>query len=85
LSAVRNIWSRYQSWGVVSSMPVSPTESVIKMVETLQEPELCSWTRGMLEQVVVLSGGTGTYVDHEACEARGDPACLFRVTWQPAG
>ena len=36
----------------------------------------------MLEQLVVLSGGRGiAVVDHEACEARDDDACLFRVMW----
>jgi hypothetical protein len=39
------------------------------------------WTSGMLEQLVVLSGGRGIAVDHEACESRNDDACLFRVMW----
>jgi hypothetical protein len=36
----------------------------------------------MLEQLVVLSGGRSPIIDHEGCEARGDDACLYRVTWQ---
>jgi hypothetical protein len=35
----------------------------------------------MLEQLVILSGGRGVAIDHEACEARDDNACLFRVMW----
>jgi hypothetical protein len=35
----------------------------------------------LLEQLAILSGGRGVAVDHEACEARDDSACLFRVMW----
>jgi diguanylate cyclase (GGDEF)-like protein len=82
LSAIRNVWSRYQSWGTVTSMPVQPYETVVRIVDTPREPELCVWTAGMLEQLVTLSGGRGPAVDHEACEARGDDACLFRIVWE---
>jgi diguanylate cyclase (GGDEF)-like protein len=81
LSAIRNVWSRYQSWGVVSSMPIHAAETVVRMTGTQRSPELCEWTSGMLEQLVILSGGRGVAVDHEACEARDDDACLFRVMW----
>jgi diguanylate cyclase (GGDEF)-like protein len=81
LSAIRNVWSRYQSWGMVSSMPIHATETVVRMTGTPRNPELCMWTTGMLEQLVILSGGRGVAVDHEACEARDDDACLFRVMW----
>jgi eukaryotic-like serine/threonine-protein kinase len=81
LSAIRNVWSRYQSWGTVSSMPIHASETVVRMTGSPRNPELCEWTTGLLEQLVVLSGGRGIAVDHEACEARGDDACLFRVMW----
>jgi diguanylate cyclase (GGDEF)-like protein len=82
LSAIRNVWSRYQSWGNISSMPVHTNEMVVRITETPREPELCVWTSGLLEQLVILSGGRGPSVDHEACEARGDDACLFRIVWE---
>jgi diguanylate cyclase (GGDEF)-like protein len=81
LSAIRNVWSRYQSWGTVSSMPIHGAETVVRITGTPRSPELCIWTSGMLEQLVVLSGSRGVAVDHEACESRGDDACLFRVMW----
>jgi diguanylate cyclase (GGDEF)-like protein len=81
LSAIRNVWSRYQSWGAVSSMPIHASETVVRMTGTPRNAELCMWTSGMLEQLVVLSGGRGIAVDHEACESRNDDACLFRVMW----
>jgi len=82
LAAIRNVWSRYQSWGTVSSMPVRPAETVVQIASTPKDPDLCAWTSGMLEQLVVLSGGKTPIVSHEGCEARGDDACLYRVTWQ---
>jgi serine/threonine-protein kinase len=89
LSAIRNVWSRYQSWGVISSMPIHASETVVRITGTPRTAELCMWTAGLLEQLVVLSGGRGIAVDHEACEATGDEACLFRVMWnrpdQPVG
>ncbi len=81
LSAIRNVWSRYQSWGTVSSMPIHGSETVVRIAGTPKNPELCVWTSGMLEQLVILSGGRGVAVDHEACEARDDEACLYRVMW----
>jgi len=81
LSAIRNVWSRYQSWGTVSSMPIHASETVVRIAGTPRNPDLCVWTCGMLEQLVILSGGRGVAVDHEACEARDDDSCLFRVMW----
>ncbi|HEU0034060.1 MAG TPA: diguanylate cyclase [Kofleriaceae bacterium] len=82
LSAIRNVWSRYHSWGTVASMPVHSNEMVIRITDTPREPDLCAWASGMLEQLVVLSGGRAPSVDHESCEARGDPACLYRINWE---
>ena len=62
-------------------MPINATETVVRITGTPRSPELCMWTNGMLEQLVVLSGGRGVAIDHEACESRADNACLFRVMW----
>ncbi len=84
LSAIRNVWGQYHSWGVVSSMPVSSSELVVRIADAIPQFELCAWTEGLLEQLVVLSGGRGPIVDHEACVTRGDAACLYRVMWSVA-
>jgi diguanylate cyclase (GGDEF)-like protein len=84
LSAIRNIWGRYQDWGQISSMSVSGSEVVVRLTDTLHESALCEWTTGLLEQLVVLSGGPIPKIEHEECEACGHDACLFRVTWIPA-
>ncbi|MEP6860654.1 MAG: diguanylate cyclase [Deltaproteobacteria bacterium] len=84
LSAIRNVWARYQSWGAISSMPLSPTISEVRITGTSRNAELCTWTSGLLEQLVVLSGGRNVIVDHDSCEALGDQACVFRVRWEPS-
>jgi serine/threonine protein kinase len=84
LSAIRNVWGRYQSWAAISSIPVSSTEAMVRLTRTLRDAQLCAWTGGMLEQLIALSGGIAPMVEHEECEALGHPACLFRVSWRPA-
>ncbi len=84
LSAIRNVWGRYQSWGSILSMPASSTESMVRLTGTPRNPELCAWTDAMLEQLVVLSGGRSANVEHVACEALGADACRFRVRWDAA-
>ncbi len=84
LSAIRNVWGRYQSWGAVSSIPVSASEAVVRMTGTPRNAELCAWSEAMLEQLVVLSGGRNANVEHVACEALGAETCRFRVRWAGA-
>ncbi len=81
LSAIRNVWGQYQSWGTVSSMPVNTSETVVRIADAFPDAELCAWTEGMLEQLVVLSGGRSPIVHHESCITRGDGACFYRVVW----
>jgi hypothetical protein len=65
-------------------MPVNASETVVRIADALHDSELCVWTEGLLDQLVVLSGGRSPIVDHEACVTRGDQACLYRVTWNRA-
>jgi diguanylate cyclase (GGDEF)-like protein len=81
LFAIRNVWGQYQSWGSVSSMPVSSAENVVRIADPVPDANLCAWVEGLLDQIVVLSGGRAPIVDHEACVTRGDAACLYRVVW----
>ncbi|HVK85264.1 MAG TPA: diguanylate cyclase [Kofleriaceae bacterium] len=82
LSAIRNIWGRYQTWGNISAMPVDSNQVVVRLGDPVADPVLCAWTSGLLEQLVVLSGGKGANVDHEECVVLGGDACMFRVGWQ---
>ncbi|MDX2088175.1 MAG: diguanylate cyclase [Kofleriaceae bacterium] len=82
LSAIRNIWGRYQTWGNISAMPVDANQVVVRLADPLADLALCAFTSGLLEQLVVLSGGKGANVDHEECVVTGGDACMFRVGWQ---
>jgi serine/threonine-protein kinase len=82
LSAIRGIWSRYHTWGNVSALPVTHGETIVRIAETLRARSLCAWTSELLENLVMLSGGHKTTVQHEACELDGADACMFRVSWQ---
>ncbi len=81
LSAIRNVWGRYQSWGATSSVTLSATEAEVRMTGTPRNQDVCAWSDAMLEQLVVLSGGRNANVEHVACEALGADACRFRVRW----
>ncbi|HEU5057138.1 MAG TPA: protein kinase [Kofleriaceae bacterium] len=85
LSAIRSIWGRFHTWGAISCMPVGHTEVVVRLTDKPPARELCAWAAGMLEQLVVLSGGRSTSVDHYACEHDGAAECLFRVRWEQEG
>ncbi len=82
LSAIRNVWGRYHNWGAISSMPVSATETVVRLTGTPRNAVLCAWSDAMIEQLVVLSGGRNANVEHVTCEALGADACRFRVRWE---
>jgi hypothetical protein len=82
LSAIRGIWSRYHTWGTVSAVPVSSSETVVRIGDSLKVRQMCEWTSELLETLVVLSGGRNVASSHETCECDGADACTFRVTWQ---
>ncbi len=41
----------------------------------------CEWTTGLLTQVSVLFGLPPATIEHESCQAQGDPDCRYRVSW----
>jgi hypothetical protein len=71
---VRSGWS-------VSAIPVSASEAIVRIADTLRVRAMCQWTCELLETLVVLSGGSGPKTVHESCELDGADACSFRVTW----
>lgn len=65
-----------ESWGRVSawSTPGFPRYTL-----------LCDYTIGLLSQVPIVFGLPAAEVVEEACEVRGDPHCVFLVSWvQPS-
>jgi len=41
----------------------------------------CDYARGLISTVPVVFGLPPAHVVHEACQAFGDPACIYYVTW----
>lgn len=82
LSALPSIWGRYHSWGKVRVMPHMMDRMTVFIEDTPRVGCLCDWTIGALEQLVLLSRGDQVTVEHAKCETRGDPECVYDVTWQ---
>ena len=82
LSALPAIWAQYHSWGAVATSSIGNDQSFVTVTATLREPVLCALATGMLEQLILLSGGGSAVVRHDACEARGDGACEFEAAWE---
>lgn len=43
----------------------------------------CQYTEGLLSLVPEVFGLPPATVDHQACQVRGAPACLYRLSWRP--
>ncbi|HVK74915.1 MAG TPA: hypothetical protein VM734_16415, partial [Kofleriaceae bacterium] len=68
--------------GAVATSSIGNDQSFVTVTATLREPVLCALATGMLEQLILLSGGGSAVVRHDACEARGDGACEFEAAWE---
>jgi len=44
----------------------------------------CEWTRGLMTQPPLAFGLPPATVEHPECTAKGDAACLYRITWNTA-
>ncbi|MCU1395301.1 MAG: hypothetical protein JWM34_3729 [Ilumatobacteraceae bacterium] len=70
----------------ISGHPVGETEWFLSMhFEPRFEPfrEYCRYAMGLVAVTPRLFGYQSASVVEEACECRGDPACVFRVSWEP--
>jgi diguanylate cyclase (GGDEF)-like protein len=47
-------------------------------------PEYCEFTTGLLAVIPMVFGLPAGEVIEEECQCRGDPACLFRLSWESA-
>lgn len=81
LAALPSIWRQYHGWGAVATMVDGAGRGFVTITGTLGDPVMCAVTDGMLEQLLLLSGGDNTRSRHLACEAQGDAACEHEVHW----
>jgi len=83
LAAANVFWHRYHSWGVVTVDQTGEGSVDFVISDSPRNEYLCSSTIGILEQIATLAGVRDAEVSHLACEAQGDDACVFEVTWEP--
>jgi diguanylate cyclase (GGDEF)-like protein len=81
IKALPQIWPHYHSWGAVHLTGVRSDHASIRVRGTPRKKPICAWTQGMLEQLLVLSGGDAVEIDHPQCEVNRDEACVFTCRW----
>ncbi|HWM85984.1 MAG TPA: hypothetical protein VNO33_09105, partial [Kofleriaceae bacterium] len=80
MSVLDVLWRRYHTWGAVRS--VETEERAARAgYQGPQDPTICAFVEGWLEQVLALSGGGDARVVHTSCVSLGDDACEFAARW----
>lgn len=82
LTALPSIWPRYHSWGAPKVIQRVGDRATVVLGGSLGRGPLCEWTRGALEQLVVLSGGDQVAIEHVRCIACGGNECAFDVRYR---
>jgi diguanylate cyclase (GGDEF)-like protein len=76
--------SKFSTVTELEALEVAPGRAVIRgrgcrgFVRTVQT---CDWAKGLLSQGTVLFGLPPATVEESTCQARGDDACMYEVTW----
>jgi diguanylate cyclase (GGDEF)-like protein len=80
LSVLDTLWRRYHTWG---NLRVAQREEASALVayEGPDDPVVCAFIEGWLEQAVTLSGGEAARVVHTRCVSLRDEACEFAARW----
>ncbi|HKE13637.1 MAG TPA: diguanylate cyclase [Kofleriaceae bacterium] len=80
LSVLDLLWRHYHTWGALR-IAQSEEHSALVAYEGPENPVVCAFIEGWLEQAVALSGGDGARVVHTCCTTLGDEACEFAARW----
>ena len=76
--------SKFTTASVLEAPEVEPGRAVIReracdgFERTVQH---CDWAKGLLSQPTALFGLPPATVEESACQARGDEACVYEITW----
>ncbi len=82
LAALPHIWQRYHSWGRVEIVPRGEGAADVRVVDAPRDDGVRAWVQGMLEQVIVLSGGADVSVAVVDSDPAGGCTYGFRARWQ---
>jgi diguanylate cyclase (GGDEF)-like protein len=80
IDLVDALWRRYHSWGDLRAAHGEERGARV-LYDGPQDPAICAFIEGWLEQALALSGGPGARVVHTRCASLGDEACEFAARW----
>src|SRR4051794_13521339 len=83
-SAMAQAGSKFTTASVLEAIEVTPGRAVIRehAVEGFERTIThCDWAKGLLSQPTCLFGLPPATVEESTCQARGDEACLYEITW----
>lgn len=55
---------------------------IVKVTKPRSTPEICKVSKAFWKKAVELAGGRDVEVREPRCLGRGDPLCLFEITWK---
>jgi hypothetical protein len=85
LRAAERYWSRYHTWGRVTSEATGPAACTLVVHGSPGEPLLCAMVQGCFARIAELSGAADVVTAHPACVGDGHAACTFTVAWRETG
>src|SRR5205807_10672618 len=75
---------RFSTVASLEALEVSPGHARIRAVANpgfIRHRLHCDWADGLLGTTTELFGYAPATVEHEACQARGDAECRYRLSW----
>ncbi len=82
LRALHEIWPHYHSWGTLEVVTESDDRAVVRVTDKPAEPILDDLLAGMLEQMVVLSGGAQVTLRQTDTSPTDQTECRFEISWK---
>jgi diguanylate cyclase (GGDEF)-like protein len=82
--AMAQAGSKFTTASVLEAVEVEPGRALIRdrAVDGFDRTiSHCDWSKGLLSQPTCLFGLPPASVDESTCQARGDDACLYEITW----
>jgi diguanylate cyclase (GGDEF)-like protein len=79
--------SKFSTVSLLEAVEVEPGRAVIRETEVPpfeRTIEHCDWAKGLLSQPTILFGLPPATVEESTCQARGDDACMYEITWDAA-
>jgi diguanylate cyclase (GGDEF)-like protein len=76
--------SKFTTASVLEAIEVTPGRAAIREYAApgfTRTVEHCEWAKGLMSQPTVLFGLPPATVEESTCQARGDEACVYEITW----